>query len=112
MIGLAGNAAMALLLPLAGGSVATALIGLALFYLTFEYTVVSMLPVMSEILPRSRATLLAFYAASFSLGRAAGSLVSPRLYELGFAPVTLTAAGLNAVAFLFLIRLRRLTSRT
>lgn len=110
MIGLAGNAVMALVLPLAGRSVVTALAGLALFYLTFEYTVVSMLPVMSEILPQARATLLAFYAASFSLGRAVGSLVSPQLYALGFAPVALAAAGLNAVAFLFLLRLRRLTA--
>ena len=37
-------------------------------------------------------------------------LVSPRLYALGFAPVALAAAGLNAVAFLFLLRLRRLTA--
>ena len=88
----------------------TALVGLALFYLTFEYTVVSMLPVMSEILPQARATLLAFYAASFSVGRAFGSLVSPLLYGLGFTAVALAAAGLNAVAFLFLLRLRRLTA--
>lgn len=108
-IGLAANAVAAAVLPLAGRSVTTALVGLALFYLTFEYTVVGMLPVMSEILPRSRATLLAFYAASFSVGRAVGSLVSPRLYGLGFAAVALAAAGLDVVAFLFLLRLRRLT---
>lgn len=110
MIGLAANAAMALALTQAGRTVAAALIGLALFYLTFEYTVVSMLPVMSEILPQARATLLAFYAASFSLGRAIGALISPHLYALGFAPVAAAAAGLNAVAFLFLLRLRRLTA--
>jgi len=109
MIGLAGNVVAALLLPLAGRTTATALIGLALFYLTFEYTVVSMLPVMSEILPQARATLLAFYAASFSIGRAIGSLLSPRLYGLGFPAVALAAAGLDAVAFLLLLRLRRLT---
>ncbi|HSA94702.1 MAG TPA: hypothetical protein VLJ16_01530, partial [Acidobacteriota bacterium] len=106
------NAVAALALPLAGRSVATALVGLALFYLTFEYTVVSMLPVMSEILPQARATLLAFYAASFSLGRAVGSLLSPRLYGIGFPSVALAAAALNAVAFLFLLRLGRLTRAT
>ncbi|MEN6561469.1 MAG: MFS transporter [Acidobacteriota bacterium] len=109
MTGLAANAVAAAVLPLAGRTAALALIGLALFYLTFEYTVVSMLPVMSEILPQARATLLAFYAASFSVGRAIGSLASPRLYGLGFPAVALAAAGLNAVAFLFLVRLRRLT---
>jgi len=111
MIGLAGNAFAALLLPLAGGTTIAALAGLAFFYLTFEYTVVSLLPVMSEILPRARATLLAFYAASFSVGRAVGSLLSPRLYLLGFTAVALTAVALDAVAFVFLIRLRRLTER-
>jgi len=110
MIGLAANGLAALILPLAGRTMAGALIGLALFYLTFEYTVVSLLPVMSEILPRARATLLAFNAASFSLGRAIGSLVSPRLYGLGFPAVALTAVGLNAVAFLVLLRLRHLTA--
>lgn len=110
MIGLAANALATLALPLAGRSVGTAVAGLALFYLTFEYTVVSMLPVMSEILPQARATLLAFYAASFSVGRAFGSLASPPLYGLGFTAVALAAAGLNAAAFVFLLRLRRLTS--
>jgi len=110
MIGLAANGLAVLLLPLAGGSQLTALLGLALFYLTFEYTVVSMLPVMSEVLPQARATLLAFYAASFSLGRAVGSLLSPVLYGLGFTAVALAAAGLDAVAFLVLLRLRRLAA--
>lgn len=112
MIGLCANAGAALLLPLAGRTTATALAGLTLFYLTFEYTVVSMIPVMSEILPRARATLLAFYAAAFSLGRAAGSLVSPLLYAIGFPAVALAAVGFNALAFLFLMRLRRLTRST
>ncbi len=112
MIGLAANGLAVLLLPLAGGSRLTALLGLALFYLTFEYTVVSMLPVMSEVLPHARATLLAFYAASFSLGRAIGSLLSPLLYARGFTLVALTAAGLDAVAFIALLRLRRLTAGT
>jgi predicted MFS family arabinose efflux permease len=97
---------------LAGGSRLTALLTLALLYLTFEYTVVSLLPVMSEVLPQARATLLAFYAASFSLGRAAGSLLSPHLYSLGFTAVALAAAGLDAVAFLLLLRLRRLAAAT
>ena len=111
VIGLTANAVAALVLPLAGKKMGTALVGLAMFYLTFEYTVVSLLPVMSEILPQARATLLAFYAASFSVGRAFGSLISPLLYGLGFTAVALAAAGLNAGAFLFLLRLRRLTAR-
>jgi predicted MFS family arabinose efflux permease len=112
MIGLAAHGVATLLLPLAGRTTVTAVAGLGLFYLTFEYTVVGMLPVISEILPQARATLLAFYAASFSVGRALGSLASPRLYALGFPAVALAAAGLTAVAFVFLLRLRRLTAET
>jgi len=112
MIGICANAGAALLLPFAGRTMLTALAGLTLFYLTFEYTVVSIIPVMSEILPGARATLLAFYAAACSLGRAIASFMSPRLYGLGFAAVALTAVGLNALAILFLLRLRRLTAGT
>jgi len=65
---------------------------------------------MSEILPAARATLLAFMAAACSIGRAAGSFASPRLYGFGFAAVALTAVGLDVLAFLFLLRLRRLTA--
>ena len=110
MIGLGANAGAALLLPLAGRTTATALVGLSLFYFTFEYTVVGIIPVMSEILPAARATLLAFMAAACSIGRAAGSFASPRLYGFGFAAVALTAVGLDVLAFLFLLRLRRLTA--
>lgn len=110
MIGLSANAAVALALPLGGHTVLAALVGLTLFYLTFEYTVVSIIPVMSEILPRSRATLLGFYAASFSLGRAIGSLAAPWLYELGFRAVTLAAVALDVLAILALFRLHRLTA--
>jgi predicted MFS family arabinose efflux permease len=110
MIGISANTAAAILLPAAGRTPAGAVFGLTLFYLTFEYTVVSMLPVMSEILPGARATLLAFNAAAFSIGRAVGSFVSPRLYAWGFPAVALGAAGLNIVAFIFLVRLRRLSN--
>lgn len=109
-IGICANAGAALLLPFAGRTTVTALAGLTLFYLTFEYTVVSIIPVMSEILPGARATLLAFNAAAFSLGRAIGSFISPRLYGLGFTAVALAAVALNAIAFLSLLRLRRLSA--
>jgi predicted MFS family arabinose efflux permease len=54
-----------------------------LFYLTFEFTIVSSLPLMSEILPSARATLLAANMALISLGRAAGAWLAPRFFGLG-----------------------------
>lgn len=106
--GLAACAVVSLLLPLGGRSAVTAVAGLALFYFAFEYMVVSLMPLVSEILPGARATLMAFYAAAVSLGRAFGSWLSPRLYEAGFMSVTAAAAALYAAAFLLLFRLRRL----
>ena len=107
--GLAACAVVSLLLPLGGRSAVTAVAGLALFYFAFEYMVVSLMPLVSEILPGARATLMAFYAAAVSVGRAFGSWLSPRLYEAGFMSVTAAAAALYAAAFLMLFRLRRLS---
>ncbi len=108
LLGLAGNSAAALLLPLTGRSTFTAVAGLFAFYLTFEYTIVSFIPLMSEVLPEARATLLAFNTAAFSLGRAAGAWFSPRLYEHGFSRVSLAAVVCNALAVAALLRLRHL----
>ncbi len=106
--GLSGNIAAALLLPIAGRSTVTAVAGLFAFYLTFEYTIVSLIPLMSEILPEARATLLAFNTAAFSLGRAGGAWFSPRLYDLGFFTVALGAIVCNILALGALACLRRL----
>jgi len=112
LIGLAANTAAVLVLPAAGRSTAGAFAGLFVFYLTFEYTIVGVIPVMSEILVDARATLLAFNMTAFSAGRALAAWLSPRLYAAGFPAVAAAAAVLNVLAFLAVLRLRRLTSRT
>ena len=107
-IGFGANAVVSLLLPLGGRSTGIALAGLFAFYLTFEFAVVSIIPLMSEILPDARATLLAFYTAAFSLGRAAGAGISPLLYRVGFPAVTFAAVVLDVLALLGLLYLGRL----
>ncbi|MEA3351751.1 MAG: MFS transporter [Chloroflexota bacterium] len=59
-IGLGLNCIAALAFPLLGRNITGALIGLFLFYITFEFTLVSIIPMMTEILPAARATLMAF----------------------------------------------------
>ncbi len=108
LLGFGANALVSLILPLGGRSTGTALVMLFAFYLTFEFAVVSVIPLMSEILPEARATLLAFYTAAFSLGRAAGAGVSPLLYRVGFPAVSLAAVGLDILALIGLLRLLRL----
>ena len=68
--GLAANSVAALLLPLLGQTTFGALLGLFLFYITFEFTLVSVIPMMTEIMPSARATLMSFNVAALSLGRA------------------------------------------
>ena len=94
-IGLLANCAAAILLPFIGRSELGALIGLFLFYITFEFTIVSTIPLMTEVMPAARATTLSFSGAANSLGRAIGALLAPTLYALGFSVVTAAAVAFN-----------------
>ena len=79
-IGLTGNIIASLLLPFIGRTETGALIGLFLFYISFEYTVVSQLPLMTESVPQSRATVMALNLVGFGIGRSLGSLLSTFIY--------------------------------
>jgi predicted MFS family arabinose efflux permease len=105
--GLAANCAAVVLLPLLGRTEAGALIGLFLFYITFEFTLVSIIPMMTEVLPQARATLMAFNVAGLSLGRAIGAPLAPWLYGLGFWAVALGAVLFNLGALAALRAMRR-----
>ena len=82
-IGLLLNSLIALGLPFLGTSMAGALVGLFLFYLTFEFTIVSSLPLMNEILPVARATTMAVFISGTSVGRAFGDMLAIPLYDYG-----------------------------
>jgi len=97
-LGIALNCAAALALPIIGRTEAGALAGLFFFYITFEFTIVSQIPLMSEVMPGARATTLSFNAAAHSLGRALGALIAPNLYALGFSTVTGAAIIVNLFA--------------
>ena len=89
------NCVAALLLPIIGHTEVGALAGLFLFYISFEFTIVSLIPLMSEIMPRARATTLSFTASAHYIGRALGALAAPLLYALGFSTVTGAAIVIN-----------------
>ena len=84
--GLVLNSLAVLLLPFLGLTQYGALVGLCLFYLTFEFTLVSSIPMMTEIMPAARATLMAVNIAALSLGRALGALIAHPLYDWGQNP--------------------------
>jgi len=97
-LGLLVNCAAALALPILGRSAAGALIGLFLFYISFEFQLVSSIPLMTEVLPQARATLMAFNIAGISLGRAIGAFLAPVLYGISFPAVTFVSVGINILA--------------
>lgn len=103
-LGLVLNCLAALGLPWLGRSEAGALLGLFLFYITFEVMVVSSISVMTELTPAARATYLSIGVVAGLGGRAAADFLAPHLYVLGFPAVTFAAVGFNLVG-LFAIRL-------
>ena len=105
--GLAANSIAALLLPFLGRTTFGALLGLFLFYITFEFTIVSIIPMMTEIMPSARATLMSFNVASLSLGRAIGAPLSTFLYRFGFPVVAIGAVLFNIIAVLALRRMEK-----
>lgn len=106
MISLILNFLVALCMPWIANGVAGALIGLFLFYITFETMMVSSLPIMTEILPSARATLMGFIIGAFSLGRAIGAIFAPILYTYGFRMNTFATILLNLVALYALTRIQ------
>ena len=101
-VGLITNSGAALLLSVLGRTPAGALIGLFLFYISFEFTLVSLIPMMTEVLPEARATVMAFNVSALSLGRAIGAPLAPFLYRYGFPVVAVGAVVFNLFALLAL----------
>jgi predicted MFS family arabinose efflux permease len=103
VLGLIGNILAALLLPIVGRTEIGALVGLFLFYITYEYVLVSHIPLMTEVMPNARATLLSFNVMGHSLGRVIGALSATLIYQrFGFLPVAFTAILFNGFALLAL----------
>jgi predicted MFS family arabinose efflux permease len=114
-LGLIINCLAALALPFLGQTLPGAYVGLFLFYISFEFAIVSTLPMMTEIMPTARATLMATNIAGHSLGRAAGALLATPLYTWGqtsaMLPGFLLSAGVsvlfNLLALLAVYSLRK-----
>jgi hypothetical protein len=100
------NSLAALLLPFSSKALTAAMIGLGFFYITFEIVMVSMLTLMSEVLPSTRATMIAATVAGFSLGRTFGDLIAPGLYGVNFWLCCLAAVVLNSLAIGLLTQVR------
>ena len=102
-VGISLSALACLGLPFLGRSLTGALVGLFFVYTTFEFTIVSAMPLMTELVPRARATMMAGNIGALSSGRAIGALVGPALFSLGLQANGTLAAALNLVALVMLL---------
>jgi predicted MFS family arabinose efflux permease len=107
VLGMIFAVASCLALPLISSSLAGALAALFLIYISFEIAVVSAIPLMTELVPKARATVMAGNVAALSLGRALGASIGPALFSFGMWANSITAALLAACAaaiLLFFVR--------
>jgi DHA1 family inner membrane transport protein len=106
--GLLANILASASLPWIGRTETGALTGLFLFYISFEFLVVSQLPMMTEVVPAARATAIALNSIGFGIGRSVGALLSTFLYaRFGFGVVTITAVLFNGLALLALAEMQQ-----
>lgn len=105
-IGLAASSLFVLTLPWLGGSVIGVMIWLFLFYFTFEMIIISALPMMSEVMPQARATMMALFIAALSMGRALGDVLGPWLYQGGFWVNAIACIILNILAGVILTKIK------
>ena len=82
LMGLLGLAASLALLPwLSGLGLAGALAGVGLMLLTFEFGLVSLLPLATELVPDARASLLSLNVTACSLSRVLGAVAGGWLWR-------------------------------
>lgn len=82
LAGLGGLALSLLLLPsLASLGLVAALSGVVLVIVTFEFAIVSLLPMVTELAPNERSSLLSLNVTAFSLGRISGAAFGGWLWQ-------------------------------
>jgi predicted MFS family arabinose efflux permease len=102
ILGTLVNCLAVIALPFTKGSLPAAMVALFFFYISFEFTIVSSIPLLTEVLPSARATMMSGFFTLASIGRAVSSWITPLLYAQGFATNVAAAIALNLVAVLML----------
>jgi predicted MFS family arabinose efflux permease len=91
------------LLPLAASTYLSAMAGLFLLFLVFEFTFVTSLSLATELVPAARATMMSLYFAAAGLGRVCGALLGGILWSVGgIEAIGGCSAVLGGVAMVFL----------
>jgi predicted MFS family arabinose efflux permease len=91
-------------LPFLGQTLGMAFTGLFIIFLTFEFTIVTSLSLFTELVPTSRATMMASYLASAGVGRVVGALIGGPIWLAGGIYATaLVSAAVSGLALVSLI---------
>ena len=103
-----------LALPLCQSSLLMALAGLVCMFYLFEFTIVSIFPYVSEMVPAKRGKWLAFNYTALVIGRLCGALSGPWLWQRSTNILFLVIASLvvQALAVLLLIISKARTNET
>ena len=97
--GLAASGVGYVMLGALGGSLGPGLAALSITFIGFEVTIVSAIPLATEMAPTSRTRYLALLMVAISIGRAAGDAVGPLLYRWhGLVANTTASAFVTAIA--------------
>jgi DHA1 family inner membrane transport protein len=102
--GLVLSALSYILLPLMGRTLSSALMGLFITFLTFEFTIVTAFSLFTEILPAARATMMSSSVAAISIGRMMGALVGGPVWLAGGMLATgIVSAAVSGLALVLLV---------
>ncbi|NIM92815.1 MAG: MFS transporter [Anaerolineales bacterium] len=106
-IGIVANAVACIALIILSRTLVGALAGLFFYFLTFEFTLVSAIPLMTELVPGSRATTMSVFISGIASGRAIGALIGPFLFGEGMIVNCLLVVFVDIVALVVLLRFVR-----
>jgi predicted MFS family arabinose efflux permease len=106
LIGLTGTAAAYLLLPRLPHQLPFAVAGIAFLVLSFEFTIVVLIPLVSGMSAKARGTLMALNTATIAVGRIIGPVLAVALYRPGdLSRNSLVAAFITFVLIVLLFQL-------
>jgi DHA1 family inner membrane transport protein len=102
-LGVGTNTIVCLALPAFEEQLPAVLSALFLFYLSFEFALVSSIPLMTQLVPAARATLMAANVAAIAAGDAIGAFIGPYVFRVGIEANALVAVSLNLAALSLLL---------
>jgi predicted MFS family arabinose efflux permease len=103
ILGLSLSALAYVVLPFISTTLPGALIGIFLTYFAFEFAIVALLPLISELLPESRNAVMSTAIAFHGMGRMIGALLGGVLFGFGFIWNGLVAGLLTLVCIPLII---------